>query len=67
MITKSDRFIETATEMLAEQFMRLGGLSHEDSIELSENIIPTIDWENEALMHKGYAWIAKQYLIRASV
>jgi hypothetical protein len=61
-VTVSEKFLETAMIMLAEQFVRLGGLSMEDSMSLSEQIIPGIDWENTALMHKGYSWLAKYHL-----
>jgi hypothetical protein len=60
--TKSEKFLQTATELLAKEFVRLGGLSTEDSMVLSAEIIPGIDWENWALMHKGFGWIAKNYL-----
>jgi hypothetical protein len=66
MITKSEKFLQTAVTMLSKEFMRLGGLSYEDSIRLSEKIIPNLDWENEALMHKGFGWMAKEYLRKTS-
>lgn len=58
---KSETFLQTATKILTEEIMRFGGLSYDDSTKLSREIIPEIDWENEALMHKGYGWIAKEY------
>ena len=64
MTTKSEKFLQTATKLLAEQFQRLGKVSYEDSLKWAEEIIPVIDWENEALMHKGFSWIAKQYIGR---
>lgn len=64
MKAKTEKFLQTATVMLAEEFVRLGELSMEDSMELSVEIIPDIDWENAALMHKGFGWIAKNYLCK---
>jgi hypothetical protein len=58
---KSEAFLQTATKALTDEIMRFGGLSYDDSTKLSTEIISTIDWENEALMHKGYAWMAKEY------
>jgi len=60
MKTVSEEFIQGATMMLAEEFKRFNNdLSDEDSVKLSEEIMPRIDWSNEALMHKGLSWIAK--------
>ena len=60
MKTVSDEFIQGATLMLAEEFRRFDDdLSVEDSVKLSEEVMPRIDWSNEALMHKGLSWIAK--------
>ena len=59
---KTEKFLQTATIMLAEEFVRLGGLSMDDSMKLSAEIIPGIDWENPYLMHKGFGWIAWNYL-----
>ena len=62
---KSDKFLETATKMLAKEIMRFGDdISYDDSMLLSEEIVANIDWDNEALMHKGYSWIAKNYMNR---
>ena len=60
MKTMSSEFIQGATLMLAEEFRRFNDdLSVEDSVKLSEETMPKIDWSNEALMHKGLSWIAK--------
>ena len=59
---KSEKFLQTATSMLAEEFIRLGNFSAEVATELSNKVIPTIDWDNEAIMHKGFGWIAKTYM-----
>jgi len=59
----SEKFIQGATLLLAEEFRRFNSaLTLEDSIDLAKYVIPKIDWENEALMHKGLGWIAKNYL-----
>jgi hypothetical protein len=58
----SEKFIQGAVLMLADEFKRFNdGLTFEDSVELSEKVMSRIDWENEALMHKGLGWIAKNY------
>ena len=59
---KSEKFLQMATSMLADEFVRLGNLPIEVATELSSKIIPTIDWEDDALMHKGFGWMAKTYL-----
>jgi len=62
-LNKSEKFMETAVSMLAKEIMFFdNSISFEDSMSLSEEIVSTIDWENEALMHKGFAWIAKNYI-----
>ena len=63
MKVMSKKFIQGATMLLAEEFRRFNGsLTFEDSVKLSESVMPKIDWENEALMHKGLGWIAKNYV-----
>jgi hypothetical protein len=58
----SEKFIQGAALMLAEEFKRFNdGLTFEDSVKLSEKVMSRIDWENEALMHKGLGWIAKNH------
>lgn len=32
------------------------------SVELAKNIVKTIDWNDNALMHKGFLWITQNYL-----
>ena len=63
MKTMSENFIQGATILLADEFRRFDtDLTFEDSVKLSEDIMPKIDWENEVLMHKGLGWIAKNYV-----
>lgn len=37
-------------------------LSYEEAVELAEQLLETIDWDNPALMHKGIEWITLFYL-----
>lgn len=37
-------------------------ISYEVAIELADQLVKTIDWQNPALMHKGIEWITMFYL-----
>lgn len=37
-------------------------LSYEEAVELAEQLLEAIDWDNPALMHKGIEWITLFYL-----
>ena len=37
-------------------------LSYEEAVELAEQLLVAIDWDNPALMHKGIEWITLFYL-----
>lgn len=38
------------------------GISDEEALRLSEELLEAIDWNNPALMHKSISWITRSYL-----
>ena len=63
--TKSKEFIELAEQKTKIQLLDYAEnkLPNEKIEELSKEIVSKIDWNNKALMHKGFSWIAKNVLI----
>jgi hypothetical protein len=48
---------------MTKEILRFAGdMAHDEAADLAKEIVGKIDWDNEALMHKGFTWIAKTYL-----
>jgi hypothetical protein len=66
MVVTKD-FIEYAEKKLSKEIVRFDkSVEVIQSRELAKQIVAKIDWENSALMHKGFSWIAKTYLKKIS-
>lgn len=46
---------------------QLPGISDREALQLSEELLEAIDWENPALMHKSISWITRFYLQKSLV
>lgn len=68
-IAVSKSFIEYAEKEIAKEIMYFSTktLSNEKAKQLAEEIVSKIDWNNSALMHKGFSWIAKNFLIQKNL
>lgn len=63
MITTSKEFLEFAKKELATCIMRFSKNIEENKANgIAEEILQVVDWNSSALMHKGFSWMAKNYL-----
>lgn len=58
------KFIEFATQEIRNNIRKFSNteLNHYEVDMLAEEIISKIDWNNPALMHKGFGRLTKNYL-----
>jgi hypothetical protein len=57
------KVIEYAQEQISFYFRLFDkSLSVNDIRVLTDDLLSQIDWDNPALMHKGYSWMVKTYL-----
>lgn len=59
-----ESFLNFAEKEIETQLLEFSGGKFEkrEAKAMAKEIVKSIDWENEALMHKGMSWIAKNYL-----
>ena len=62
MITTSKEFLEFAKKELVTCIMRFSKNIEENKANGIAEEIQVVDWNSSALMHKGFSWIAKNYL-----
>lgn len=63
MITTSKEFLEFAKKELVTCIMRFSKNIKENKANgIAEEILQVVDWNSSALMHKGFSWMAKNYL-----
>lgn len=62
-------FIDFAKEQIRAEleYFSDGALSGNAAESMAEAVVRKIDWNNTALMHKGFSWIAQEYLKAALV
>lgn len=69
MITnQQDRFNKYVESKLERELIILSKnqLTKESANEKAKDIASKIDWNNSALMHKGFTWMAKNYMLKTS-
>ena len=57
-------FLEYAEEKITRELIGFSNntLDKNKAKEIAHELVLSIDWENSALMHKGFCWIAKNYI-----
>ncbi|MBQ8803332.1 MAG: hypothetical protein IJZ53_06850 [Tyzzerella sp.] len=59
----SREFIKFAEQELATVVKRFANSVEEvKATQIAKEIVELIDWNDSALMHKGFSWMAKNYL-----
>lgn len=59
----SEKVLQCARERVAKVVMfELPEVSEQKAENMAQQIVAQIDWENEALMHKGLTWITEYRL-----
>ena len=67
MTMVNNEMVHFARKELVSIVMQLTNTIEENkAIQISNEIIKIIDWDNSALMHKGLSWMAKNYLNQQS-
>lgn len=58
------KFVEFAENKMKNEITKFssGFMEQSEIAILSKEIVSKIDWNNSALMHKGFSWIALNYL-----
>ena len=64
MNTTNKAMNEFAQKELTPIVMRLMKTNKPQAIQVLDDILKIIDWNNSALMHKGLSWIVKNYLMK---
>lgn len=65
MITIDKEFVEFVEKEIVSCVMKFSNkIEQSKAIQISNDIVNLIDWENSALMHKGISWITKNYLLQ---
>ena len=68
MTTTNNKFMEqTETDLLTWVHLFVGDKYKSKSDKIARDILNLIDWNSEALMHKGLSWIVKSYLIKENM
>lgn len=63
MITTNKEFLEFAKKELVISIMGFSqDVEESKACVIAEEILKVVDWNNSALMHKGFSWMAKNYL-----
>lgn len=62
-------FIKFAEVKMAKEIAAYGQgkIDNNKSLELAKVVVSEIDWNNSALMHKGFSWIAKSFLEKVGI
>ena len=67
MTMVNNEMVHFARKELVSIVMQLTNTTEKNkAIQISNEIIKIIDWDNSALMHKGLSWMAKNYLHQQS-
>ena len=63
MIIMNKEFFEFAKKELVTCIMRFTkDIEENRANRIAEEILQVVDWNSSALMHKGFSWMAKNYL-----
>ncbi len=57
-------FLNFAEDELTNNVINLGNFEKAKAKQIAKEILKIIDWDNSALMHKGFTWMVKNYLIK---
>lgn len=64
----SNKMIDFARQELTSIIMRITSITEETQAnQISGEIVKVIDWNDFALMHKGFSWMAKHYLMKKNL
>lgn len=64
MNTINKEFLNFADDELTNNVINLGNFEKAKAKQIAKEILKIIDWDNSALMHKGFTWMVKNYLIK---
>lgn len=64
MSTINKEFLNFAEDELTNNVINLGNFEKAKAKRIAKEILKIIDWDNSALMHKGFTWMVKNYLIK---
>lgn len=64
MSTINKEFLNFAEDELTNNVINLGNFEKAKAKQIAKEIVKIIDWDNSALMHKGFTWMVKNYLIK---
>ena len=64
MSTINKEFLNFAEDELTNNVINLGNFEKAKAKQIAKEILKIIDWDNSALMHKGFTWMVKNYLIK---
>lgn len=68
MNTVNREFIEFAEKEITSIVMRfISAIEERKAIQIAKEIVDLIDWNDSALMHKGFSWMAKNYLMQRNM
>lgn len=59
----SEKVLQVAKDEIIRTIkVHCAGISDEEALRLSAELLGAIDWNNPALMHKSISWITKAFL-----
>ncbi len=64
MNTINKEFLNFADDELTNNVINLGNFEKAKAKQIAKEILKIIDWDNSVLMHKGFTWMVKNYLIK---
>ena len=64
MNTVNREFIEFAEKEITSI---ISAIEERKAIQIAKEIVDLIDWNDSALMHKGFSWMAKNYLMQRNM
>lgn len=64
MNTINKEFLNFADDELTNNVINLGNFEKAKAKQIAKEILKIIDWDSSALMHKGFTWMVKNYLIK---
>lgn len=68
MNTANKEFTSYAERELTAIVMRfVNTLEEQKANQIAREIVNLIDWNNSTLMHKGFSWMAKNYLLKRNM
>ncbi|MEE0929921.1 MAG: hypothetical protein UIM53_02840 [Acutalibacteraceae bacterium] len=60
-----EKFLKLARREIADELVFFSeDVKEDEAAQIANELVEKIDWNNKALMHKGFSWIAIRYLER---